>query len=387
MLNSFRRHGAAIGAVAALSLALAACSSDTTDTTDDAAGDMTEGDMESALTLTPVGEACAAIDPDGEGSSEGMADDLVATAASNNPLLTTLVAAVGAAGLGDTLNGLEAATVFAPYNPAFEAFSEDELNALLADTDQLSSVLTLHVIGENLTLADLESKGSATTVNGETITFDFAAGVESGLPTVTASNTANVLCGDIQTANATVHLIDTVLLPGGEASMDSALTLTPVGEACAAIDPDGEGSSEGMADDRVATAASNNPLLTTLVAAVGAAGLGDTLNGLEAATVFAPYNPAFDAFTEDELNALLADTDQLTSVLTLHVVGENLTLADLESKGTVTTVNGEDITFDFAAGVEAGLPTVSASNSANVLCGNIQTANATVHLIDTVLLP
>ena len=382
MLSNFRRHGAAISAVAALSLGLAACSTDTPE----AAGSETD-DMDSALTLTPVGDACSAIDPDGPGSSEGMASELVATAASNNPLLTTLVAAVGAAGLGDTLNGLEAATVFAPYNPAFEAFSEEELNGLLADTDTLTSVLTLHVVGENLLLDDLESRGSVTTVNGQDISFDFSDG---DLPTVTASNTANVICGNVQTANATVHLIDTVLMPtAGEdmGDMDSALTLQPVGEACAAIDPDGPGSSEGMASELVATAASGNPLLTTLVAAVGAAGLGDTLNGLEAATVFAPYNPAFEAFTEDELNALLADTDTLTAVLTTHVVGGNMTLADLEAAGTVTSVQGATLTLDFAAGVEAGLPTVSATNTANVLCGNIQTANATVHLIDTVLMP
>ncbi|MFT6803790.1 MAG: putative surface protein with fasciclin (FAS1) repeats [Nitriliruptoraceae bacterium] len=215
MLRNFRRHGAVISAVAALSLGLAACSTDTdTAATDDATElAVMEDDMTSSLTMTPVGEACSAIDADGPGSSEGMASELVATAASGNPLLTTLVAAVGAAGLGDTLNGLEAATVFAPYNPAFDAFTEDELNALLADTETLTSVLTLHVVAGNMTLSDLETAGTVTTLQGADLTLDFAAGVEAGLPTVSASNTANVLCGNIQTANATVHLIDTVLMP------------------------------------------------------------------------------------------------------------------------------------------------------------------------------
>ena len=225
-----------------------------------------------------------------------------------------------------------------------------------------------------------------TTVEGTVLSLDFSGG---DLPTVSADNQAAVVCGNVQTANATVHLIDTVLMPTAgdemaDGEMDSALTLQPVGEACAAVPADGEGSSEGMADDPVAIAASNNPLLSTLVTAVGEAGLVDTLNGLEGATVFAPINDAFNAFTEEELNELLADTDALTNVLTLHVVPENLTLEDLEAAGTVTTVQGAELSLDFSGGE---LPTVSASNDAGVICGNVQTANATVHLIDAVLLP
>ena len=385
MMTTIRKRAALFGSVAALSLALAACSSDA-DTADDMTEDTASEDMESALTLTPVGDACSAVPADGEGSSEGMADDPVATAASNNPLLSTLVTAVGEAGLGDTLNGLEGATVFAPINDAFDAFSEEELNAVLADTELLTSILTAHVVPENLTLEDLEAAGEVTTVEGTVLSLDFSGG---DLPTVSADNQAAVVCGNVQTANATVHLIDTVLMPTAgdemaDGEMDSALTLQPVGEACAAVPADGEGSSEGMADDPVAIAASNNPLLSTLVTAVGEAGLVDTLNGLEGATVFAPINDAFNAFTEEELNELLADTDALTNVLTLHVVPENLTLEDLEAAGTVTTVQGAELSLDFSGGE---LPTVSASNDAGVICGNVQTANATVHLIDAVLLP
>ncbi len=228
MMNTIRKRAALFGSAAVLSLALAACSSaaDTTDdaasdteTTEEAAEDMAEDemaedemeeDMESALTLEPVGEACAAVPADGEGSSEGMADDPVATAASNNPLLSTLVTAVGEAGLGDTLNGLEGATVFAPVNDAFGAFTEEELNELLADTEALTNVLTLHVVPENLTLEDLEAAGTVTTVQGAELSLDFSGGE---LPTVSASNDAGVVCGNVQTANATVHLIDAVLLP------------------------------------------------------------------------------------------------------------------------------------------------------------------------------
>lgn len=231
MMNTIRKRAAMFGAVASLSLALAACSgadevADTDDTAAEAPAEdesmddesmddeaMDEGDAESALTLQPVGEACSQVPADGEGSSEGMADDPVAIAASNNPLLSTLVTAVGEAGLVDTLNGLEGATVFAPINPAFDAFTQEELDALLADTEQLTAVLTTHVVGENLTLDDLSDGDTLTTVAENELTVSFADGSE--LPTITSpsGNEAVVVCGNVQTANATVFLIDTVLLP------------------------------------------------------------------------------------------------------------------------------------------------------------------------------
>jgi uncharacterized surface protein with fasciclin (FAS1) repeats len=150
------------------------------------------------------------------------------------------------------------------------------------------------------------------------------------------------------------------------------------GDACAAVPADGEGSFDGMADDPVATAASNNPELSTLVTAVDAAGLVDTLNSGGPWTVFAPANAAFEPIPEADLNALLADTEQLTSVLTYHVIeGE---LAPDELAGTHTTVNGADLTVE-GSGEEFTV------NDANVVCGNVQTANATVYIIDAVLMP
>lgn len=213
-MNTIRKRAALFGSVAALTMALAACSSDTA-TADDPATDETVDETaagESALTLEPVGDACSQVPADGEGSSAGMADDPVATAASNNPLLTTLVTAVGEADLGDTLNGLEGATVFAPINPAFEAFTEEQLQGLLEDTETLTQVLTLHVVPENLELSELGSQGTVTTVEGTELTLDFSG--EGELPTVASPGaTAQVVCGNVQTANATVHLIDTVLMP------------------------------------------------------------------------------------------------------------------------------------------------------------------------------
>jgi uncharacterized surface protein with fasciclin (FAS1) repeats len=152
----------------------------------------------------------------------------------------------------------------------------------------------------------------------------------------------------------------------------------PFGPGCAGVPTSGEGSVEGMADDPVATAASNNPLLKTLVAAVTEAGLVDTLNSAEALTVFAPTDDAFAAIPKKDLNALLADKEALTTVLTHHVIGERLApdavAGELETlAGDTLTVEGEGENFTIG--------------DATVVCGNVQTANATVYVVDQVLMP
>jgi uncharacterized surface protein with fasciclin (FAS1) repeats len=198
----------------------------------------------------------------------------------------------------------------------------------------------------------------------------------------------------VPVANGTVHIVDSVLLPQvaldaiaeltsdtmtGEAMADGVLE--PTGAACAAVPTDGEGSFAGMADDTAATAASNNPLLSTLVTAVVEADLVDTLNSDGPFTIFAPTNDAFAAIPEDQLAAVLADKDLLTSILTYHVIpGERLSSADLVDVGTATTVNGAELTF----GSDDDVLSV---NGASTLCMDVTTANATVHIIDSVLLP
>jgi len=137
-----------------------------------------------------------------------------------------------------------------------------------------------------------------------------------------------------------------------------------------------------MADDPVGTAASNNPLLSTLVAAVTAAGLVDTLNAEGPFTVFAPINSAFDKIDPATLEGLLADTDALTGTLTYHVLPEQLNAADLVAGGTFTTVNGADLTVAMV-----GETLVINGGASAVQCAEVSTANATVYLIDTVLTP
>jgi uncharacterized surface protein with fasciclin (FAS1) repeats len=157
----------------------------------------------------------------------------------------------------------------------------------------------------------------------------------------------------------------------------------PFGPACDAVPTEGEGSFAGMTDDTAATAASNNPLLSTLVAAVTEAGLVDTLNSDGPFTIFAPANPAFEALGEEAVASVLADKDLLTSILTLHVVaGEQLSSTDLAELDSVTTVNGADITFEVA---DDG--TLMVNGQATVGCADVSTANATVHIIDAVLMP
>jgi len=154
----------------------------------------------------------------------------------------------------------------------------------------------------------------------------------------------------------------------------------PFGPACSAVPADGAGSFVGMAAVPVATAASANPLLSTLVTAVTAAGLVDTLNTAEDITVFAPTNDAFTALDPATLAAALADpTGLLTTVLTYHVVPGRIAPDALE--GTHTTLQGADLT------VAVSGDTFIVNGTANVICGNVQTANATVYIIDGVLLP
>ena len=376
-------------AAASFSLVAAACGSDANDDAVDstdapaATSVTTDGDMEE-MADGPFGPACDAVPAEGEGSFAGMTDDTAATAASNNPLLSTLVSAVSEAGLVDTLNSDGPFTIFAPTNDAFAAIPAEDLDAVLADQELLTSILTYHVVaGESLDAAALGSAGSAATVNGAELEF----GADG-----TTVNGVDVLCSNVMTANATVHIIGEVLMPPVdemgdiEADMDEDMeegAMMPTGPLCAAVPADGEGSFAGMTDDTAATAASNNPVLSTLVAAVQAAGLVDTLNSDGPFTIFAPANPAFDALPTGTLDAVLADTDLLTSILTLHVVaGEQLSSADLAELESVTTVNGADVTLDVA---DDG--TLMVNGQASVGCADIQTANATVHVIDAVLMP
>lgn len=208
----FRRAAVAVSAAAVLPLALTACSSD--DSSKDSAAGSTPGASapaspsadDSATMNEPFGPACSSVPKEGAGSFDGMAKDPVATAASNNEELSTLVAAVKQAGLVDTLNNAENITVFAPTNDAFAKIPKADLDALLANKAELTKVLTYHVVGEKLTPQQLE-KGSFDTLEKSKLTTA-GSGTE-----YTVNDNSKVVCGNVPTANATVYIVDTVLMP------------------------------------------------------------------------------------------------------------------------------------------------------------------------------
>jgi uncharacterized surface protein with fasciclin (FAS1) repeats len=207
MFSKLHRRGSVVLGIAALSLASAGVAAASAPPSSEPMGSEPAA-SEPMAAAGPTGAACAAVPTEGEGSVGGMADDPVGTAASNNPLLTTLVSAVDAAGLVDTLNTGGPFTVFAPINTAFAKIPTETLNGVLADTDALTSILTYHVIPEQLSGADLVAGGTFTTVNGAELTV-----AQSGDTLVVNDGAAAVLCADVPTANATVFLIDTVLMP------------------------------------------------------------------------------------------------------------------------------------------------------------------------------
>jgi uncharacterized surface protein with fasciclin (FAS1) repeats len=165
------------------------------------------------------GPACNQL-PQGDapGSLDSMGPQPVASAASTNPLLTTLVTAVGTVpGLADTLNAQQGITVFAPYNGAFDQvktqLGDQAFNGLLANQQQLGGLLSYHVVPQRYDAAGLVAAGTTTELAGGTLTI----GSTPEAPTVTdgQGNTATILCGNIPTSNATVFVIDKVLMPAG----------------------------------------------------------------------------------------------------------------------------------------------------------------------------
>ncbi len=216
-----RRTTAFVALLAALPIGLAACGSTSTPSTSPGASSSraapTTKSTSSTPSATPSGTAgnamskpfgagCTAVPTSGAGSFNGMATAPVATAASSNPVLSTLVTAVKAAGLVDTLNSAPAITVFAPSNDAFAKIPADTLKKVLADKATLTKILTGHVIAGKLSPDKLA--GDHKTLAGNTVTVK-----GSGEAFTVGKDNAKVICGNVTTANATVYIIDTVLMP------------------------------------------------------------------------------------------------------------------------------------------------------------------------------
>lgn len=216
------RRRAAVAAMTAVTVVLAACSSaspsTTTATSAPAAAPASSAAATAVTTDADVfGPACSQLPRgDAPGSLDAMRSQPVATAASTNPLLTSMASAVKAVpGLPDTLDSTRGITVFAPYNGAFDAVQKQmgatAFQGLLKDPTKLGDLLSYHLIGRRYDAAGLVAAGTATELAGGSVTV----GGTADAPTITdgQGNTAKVLCGNIPTSNATVFVIDRVLMP------------------------------------------------------------------------------------------------------------------------------------------------------------------------------
>jgi len=226
MNSTHRKTVAAVGLTAVAILGASACSSEqasqTASSVSSSASSISSSVMSSSTSSAPmtgaadpaaglVGTGCAAYAqqvPEGPGSVAGMAKDPVATAASNNPMLKTLVSALSGklnpgVNLVDTLNGGEF-TVIAPTDDAFAKIDAATLEKLKTDAPLLTSILTYHVIPGQLSPEQVAGKHK--TVEGAEVTV---TGEGEGLK----FDQAGLVCGGVKTANATVYMVDSVLMP------------------------------------------------------------------------------------------------------------------------------------------------------------------------------
>jgi|SRR6516162_8507108 len=173
----------------------------------------------------------------------------------------------------------------------------------------------------------------------------------------------------------------TATTPQAAASPSESMTETAgtIGTDCGMIPAAGMGSMHGMAMDPVVIAASHNPLITTLAAEIMKADLTATLNTAKSITVFAPDNQAFKNLTAHDM-AMMSGMTELAKVLKYHVVTGHITPAELAHGMTLTTLEGSQLKT-------SRMGSVYEVNNADVTCGNLHTANATVYIINTVLMP
>ena len=273
----------------------------------------------------------------------------VATA---NGSFTTLIAALEATGLDATLSDMDSKfTVFAPTDDAFALLGQEVIDALLADTDTLSDILTYHVIsGEVDSSAAISSAGSLVEmVNGDSVGLSLDG--ENLLV-----NTATVILVDVAADNGVIHVIDAVLTPP---AVKGTPTMNIVDTAVAAGD------------------------FGTLVTALQAAGLDATLaDETQFFTVFAPTDAAFAMIDPETLNLLIADTDALSSVLLQHVVSGEV------NSVTAYTLNGSSATTASGAAIPVAINTeldTLTFGGATVQTTDIYTTNGIIHVIDTVV--
>lgn len=256
----------------------------------------------------------------------------------------TLVAAVKAAGLVDTLKGKGPFTVFAPTDEAFAKLPKGTVESLLKPENKakLQAILTYHVVPGAVKAADVVKLTGATTVQGQNVDIKVADGK-------VMVDGAQVIKTDIETSNGVIHVIDSVILPNDKDVVDTAV---------------------------------NAGSFKTLVAAVKAAGLVETLKGDGPFTVFAPTDEAFAKLPAGTVESLLKpeNKDKLIAILTYHVVPGKVMAADVVKISSAKTVNGKEAPVRVSdAGVMIG--------DAKVIATDIDTSNGVIHVIDSVIIP
>lgn len=269
-----------------------------------------------------------------------------------NGSFTTLVAALEATGLDTTLANLDSSfTVFAPTDDAFALLGQDTIDALLADTDTLSDILTYHVISGEVNSSDAIASAGLTV---EMVNGDFVGLSLDGDSLLV--NTVTVTAVDVVADNGIIHVIDAVLIPPtdkGEPTMNIVDTAIAAGG------------------------------FDTLVATLQATGLDATLaDSTQSFTVFAPTDAAFAMIDQETLDLLVADTDTLSSILLQHVVSGEV------NSVTAYTLNGQSASTASGAAIPIAINSELDSltfGGATITTKDIYTTNGVIHVIDTVV--
>ena len=301
-----------------------------------------------------------------EEAGEEMEEKSIVDIAVEDGRFTTLVAAVGAAGLAETLSGEGEFTVFAPTDDAFAALPEGTVESLLEDPEgALKDILLYHVAEGAVPAETVVTLDSATTIQGEPVAISVVDG------SVKLNDSANVIITDIAASNGIIHVIDAVILP-------PSMT-----EAAAEEASDEEMAEDEMMDAKsIAEIATEDGRFTTLVAAVGAAGLAETLSNDGEFTVVAPTDDAFAALPEGTVESRLEDPDgALKDILLYHVVGSVVPAETVVTLDSADTLQGEPV----AIAVEDG--EVVLNDTAKVIITDIAASNGIIHVIDAVILP
>ncbi len=275
------------------------------------------------------------------GYAKASSKDIVDTAISAGSF-GTLVTAVKAAELVDTLKGKGPFTVFAPTDDAFAKLPKGTIPALLKDKKQLASVLTYHVVPGKMMAKDVLGKTWLTTAQGQSLMVSMA-GKDAMI------DGAKIVKTDIPCSNGVIHVIDTVVLP-----------------------------REDIVDTAVAAGS-----FKTLATALTKAKLVDALKGNGPFTVFAPADSAFAKLPAGTIEGLLKDIPALSNILKYHVIPGRVLSTDLPKGKAVMPKTLAGQSLNVMAGKKGGVTVDGAKVvKADIICGN-----GIIHVIDSVVLP